>query len=151
MSRKLLWAGALGLSSLLGAAEAAGSVAAAEGLQLNGQDVPVAGTRQWPLAAGDELQSKEAPLVLTMKDGSRVVLGKQSRAKVEAGVVRLLAGTMQYALAPKSGLQVAVKSDVLAARTGLVATSGRPVAPVVSAPALELQNVSPSKPRRGRF
>ena len=137
MVHHCFWVGAIAVCSLLGAAEAAGTVDAAKGLQLNGQTVPVEGTRRWPVGTGDELKSDEAPVVLTMKDGSRIVLGKQTRAKLEAGTVRLLAGTMQYTLAAKSPLQVAVKSDVLTARTGLASTVSNPVAPV--APVMQLE------------
>ena len=139
--------------AVMAAAEAAGTVSAAKGLQLNGQAVPVAGTKQWPVSAGDELKSDAAPVVLTMKDGSRMVLGKHSAAKVEAGTVRLVAGTMQYELAQGSTLRVAVKGEVLQSRTGVASTVASaaapavPVVPVALTPATEdLPPVSRRKP-----
>ena len=122
----------LAAGCLQAAEKTTGNVTSAQGLQLNGQAVPVAGTKSWPVATGDELKTDAAPVVLTLKDGSRLVLGKQSQAKVEAGVVRLVAGTMQYELAQRSTVQVAVKSEVLPARTGLASTVANPVVPVIA-------------------
>jgi hypothetical protein len=105
-------------------------VSATKGLQLNGKSVPVEGTKSWPVDAGDVLKSDAAPVVLTMKDGSKVILGKNSQAKLDNGTVRLLDGTMRYELAQQSTLRVAVNGDVLTARTGLASTAVAPVAPV---------------------
>jgi hypothetical protein len=139
----------LGISTMLTGAEAAGSVEAVKGLQMNGQTVPVEGTKSWPVAAGDELKSEGAPVVLTMRDGSRIVLGKNSRAKVEAGTVRLVSGTMRYDVAANSALRVAVKDEVMTARTGVVSTVGNAAAPAVAsqqAAAEALPPVSRRKP-----
>lgn len=140
--------GAMACGTLLCAAEAAGTVSAAKGLRLNGHSVPVAGTKSWPVGAGDDLKSETAPVVLTMKDGSKIVLGKNSQAKLESGTVRLLTGTMQYELAQQSTLQVAVKGDMLPARTGLASTVANPVTPIAAAmPAAEaLPKVSRRRP-----
>jgi len=102
-------------------------------LQLNGQAVPVAGTKVWPVTTGDTLQSDTMPVLLTMKDGSKIVLGKRSQAKLEAKTVRLLTGTMQYTLAQASTLQVAVQGDVLTPRSGVASTVRNPVTPDASA------------------
>jgi hypothetical protein len=133
MAKQLLVA-VLMASVALAAGEATGSVTASKGLQLNGQTVPVAGTKEWPVTTGDVLQSDATPVVLTMKDGSKIVLGKSSQAKLEAGTVRLLNGTMQYTMAQRSSLQVAVKGEVLAPRSGVASTTGTPaVTPVAPA------------------
>lgn len=140
--RQLVILSVLSVSAMMAGSEAAGSVQAAKGLELNGQTVPVAGMKSWPVAAGDELKSGGAPLVLTMKDGSRLVLGRHTRAKVESGLVRLLSGTMEYELALQSALQVAVNGSVLAARTGVASTIGNPatmtptVTPMITTEAL---------------
>jgi len=114
------------------AGESLGQVSAAKGLEMNGQAVPVAGTKEWPVGAGDELRSDAAPVVLTMRDGSRFVLGAKSQARVEAGLVRLVSGTMQYELGQRSELRVAVKNEVLPGRTGLATTVANPVTPVAA-------------------
>ena len=130
------------------AAEMAGTVSATKGLQLNGQTVPVAGTKQWPVNDGDSLKSDAAPVVLTMKDGSRVVLGASSQAKLEAGTIRLVSGTMQYQLAQRSTLQVAVKGEAVANRAGVVSTvTAAPVAPMVST-TVQTENVLPISRRK---
>lgn len=132
MVRKKIFTAALLTVAAFAAGETAGNVTAAKGLQLNGQAVPVAGTKSWPVAAGDVLASDATAAVLTMKDGSKIVLGTKSQAKVENGTVRLLSGTMEYKLAERSTLQVAVKGDALTARMGVASTTGSQVAPVVS-------------------
>jgi hypothetical protein len=119
----------LTLGTVLCAADTAGMVSATKGMQLNGKPVAVAGTKSWPVDAGDVLKSDAAPVVLKMKDGSKIVLGKNSQAKLEKGTVRLLDGTMQYELAQQSTLQVSVNGNVLPARTGLASTVVAPVAP----------------------
>jgi hypothetical protein len=129
---KRLMTAALLTAAAFAAGETAGSVTATKGLQLNGQAVPVAGTKSWPVGTGDVLVSDATPAVLTMKDGSKIVLGTKSQAKVENGTVRLLSGTMEYKLAERSTLQVAVKGDALTARMGVASTTGSQVAPVVS-------------------
>ena len=147
MVGKYMLAVVLAAGCLQAGEKAAGNVTSAQGLQLNGQTVPVAGAKSWPVATGDELKTDAAPVVLTLKDGSRLVLGKQSQAKVEAGMVRLVSGTMQYELAQRSTMQVAVKSEVLPARTGLASTVANPVRPVVTAVAAS-ETVAPPISRR---
>lgn len=117
-------------------ADVSGSVSATNGLHLNGKSVPVAGTKAWPVSAGDELKSDAEPVVLSMKDGSKIVLGKNSTAKLDGSTVRLMTGTMQYTLASQSNLQVAVKNDLLSARAGVASTIPGPaqVAPVAVTP-----------------
>lgn len=133
MRVKCLLALLLTTGGVMLAGDSMGSVSAAKGLEMNGQAVPVAGTKEWPVGAGDELRSDAAPVVLTMKDGSRFVLGAKSQAKLETGVVRLMSGTMRYELGQRSELRVAVKSDVLAGRTGVASTVANPVTPVAAA------------------
>jgi len=132
----------------MSAADTSGSVAAVKGLQLNGNSVPVEGTKAWPVEAGDELKSNAAPVVLTMRDGSKVVLGKNSRAKLEAGTIRLIDGTMQYQIAQESKLQVAVKGEVLPARSGVASTVVNPVAPAVVTTTAAAENLPPVSRRR---
>jgi hypothetical protein len=141
-------AGVIMAGAALSAADMSGTVSAAKGLQMNGQVVPVAGTKSWPVASGDVLKSDAAPAVVTMKDGSKLILGKNSQAKLEDGTVRLLNGTMQYELTQQSKLQVAVKNDVLPARTGLASTVAAPVAPVVTTQTAEVVAVPPPVSRR---
>lgn len=122
MVRKIIMTGIFVSAVAVFGADTAGSVSATKGLQLNGKSVPVAGTKSWPVAAGDELKSDAAPVVLTMKDGSKIVLGQNSTAKLEASTIRLVSGTMQYAMATQSSLQVAVKNEILPARSGVAST-----------------------------
>jgi len=138
----------LALGTVALAADTAGMVSATKGMQLNGKSVPVAGTKSWPVDAGDVLKSDAAPVVLKMKDGSKIILGKNSQAKLEAGTVRLLDGTMQYELAQQSTLQVAVKGDVLSARTGLASTVVAPVAPAAISSTVATEVIPPVSRRK---
>lgn len=143
-----LLAGVILAGAALGAAEMSGTVSAAKGLQMNGQVVPVAGTKSWPVGSGDVLKSDAAPAVVTMKDGSKLILGKNSQAKLENGTVRLLDGTLQYELAQRSTLQVAVKGDVLPARTGVASTVGAQVAPAAVTPTVTAETLPPVSRRK---
>ena len=108
----------------------------------------MAGTKSWPVSAGDVLASDATPAVLTMKDGSKIVLGKKSQAKLENGTLRLLSGTMEYTLADRSTLQVAVKGDILPARTGVASTTGSQVAPAVSTSTVTTEALAPVSRRK---
>lgn len=78
--------------------------------QLRGATVPAGGVTGWPLLAGDQIRTGKAPAVITFRDGSRVVLGKESRAALQqAGHslrVRLDEGALSYQVRANSGLSV---------------------------------------------
>jgi hypothetical protein len=126
---KILMTGAMIAPLSLSAAEVTGKVSAVKGLHLNGESVPVSGTTSWPVGAGDELRSENAPVVLQLKDGSRVVLGRNSQARLEEGVVRLVRGSMEYEMTRESRMQVAAREELIPARSGAVTApaAGGPV------------------------
>ncbi len=70
--------------------------------------VQIAGVPSWPVAAGDELQAGEAPVLISFKDGSRVTLAKGSKAKIEKNggktLLRLLDGSCSYILTSQLSL-----------------------------------------------
>jgi len=92
------------------AAGPVGSISSKDAFRLRGKSVPVAGVPSWPLMAGDELATDQGPATLQFRDGSRVVLGKASKAKLEDSegvlVLRLLEGSMKYTMAPKSSMRI---------------------------------------------
>ncbi len=51
-------------------------------LIINGTEVPTAGISSWPLAAGDVVTTTEAPALIVFNDGSRLTLGRESKAKL---------------------------------------------------------------------
>jgi hypothetical protein len=77
---------------------------------LDGTMVPVAGMSSYPITAGDEIVAGTAPAVITFADGSRVVLEKNSKARIESEgkntVLRLAAGSGTYRLSSGSRLRL---------------------------------------------
>jgi ferric-dicitrate binding protein FerR (iron transport regulator) len=101
--------------------------------ELRGAEVKVQGVPSWPVLQGDLIATKAAPAVIVFKDGSRVSLHPNSKARVEStkdGLsFRLLDGFMQILAAPGSGIgylsrNVSVKSPALV-ETVVAATPGQ--------------------------
>jgi hypothetical protein len=117
-----------------------GKVTSSEPFQLRGAQVPVAGVPSWPLMNGDEIGAVTAPATIQMRDGSRVVLAKGSRAKVEEKdgktLLRLVAGTGEYSLTAKSDTLLYVKDKPAAIPSGskgVISLDGRAVSSAVGA------------------
>ena len=130
---------------LLAAAQApVAQVSSTEPFLLSGARVPVAGVSSWPLSAGDEVSTDAAAAVIAFRDGSRVTLNKQSKAKLESKgeglILRLLNGTGTYTLAANSKLRLyegqkpAGTALVPAARTEPAASPGSPRTEVTAPP-----------------
>jgi hypothetical protein len=125
----------LAMAMLLGSVYAAPPVAtasSAEPFQLRGARVPTAGVPSWPLMAGDEIATENAAATITFRDGSRVTLARNSRAKLEQQgdntLLRLLDGSMRYLVSRGSGLRLASQGRLLNPTQGGESTvSTRPV------------------------
>jgi len=106
------------------AAEPVGAITSPEPFLLRGARVVVAGVPSWPVAPGDEIAIGASPAVISFRDGSRVTLGRNSKAKLESDgrplLLRLLEGTGAYVLASGSALQLFVGDK----RAGLGTTRG---------------------------
>lgn len=148
MVKKCLLAGCLAAGGILLAADTTGTVSAAKGLRLNGQEVPVAGTRNWPVASGDVVRSESAPVTLQLKDGSRVVLGQRSEARLDGNTIRLTAGSMRYERAAQATTQFAVNQEVLTPAIGQVAVSGGKTSAVLGAAKAVTEEPLPPVSRR---
>ena len=125
--------------SLAAATELRGTAASVAGLHVNGAAVPVAGTKTWPVMAGDEIKSSAAPVVLTLKDGSKIVLGANSAAKFETTAagresVRLVNGSMQYQMSAEATTQLVVNNQLLVMTPGAKGTAGAGGAGAFSTP-----------------
>ncbi len=109
------------------AARPIANVTSSEPYKVSGVAVPVAGVKSWPVVAGDELRAGEAPLVVTFKDGSRVTLGKNSRAKVEGegrnAALRLFDGAMGFLLLKGSKVRLYSESNPVSAQAGVAGTA----------------------------
>ena len=100
-----------GLATLLClAASPVATVRSSSPFVLSGAMAPVAGMSSYPITAGDELVAGTAPAVITFADGSRVVLEKNSKARIELEgkntVLRLVAGSGTYRLSSGSKLRL---------------------------------------------
>lgn len=129
-------------------AEQRGTAAAAAGLHVNGAAVPATGAKAWPVMAGDEIRTAGAPTVLTLRDGSKIMLSANSAAKLEttaAGVesLRLVSGGMQYQMSNEAKTQLVVNNQPLVVTPGATGTAGMDAAvtPKVSAQAPQKASV----------
>ena len=79
-----------------------GTVTSGSPFELRGANVnPAPGVPNWPVASGDTFQAGNAPLTLTLPNGSTVVFAPHSRATVSAAggpTVRLESGSARYTL-----------------------------------------------------
>ena len=103
------------------------NVSGTEPFKVSGVSVPVSGVSSWPVIAGDELAAGNAPVVLTFKDGSRVTLGKNSRATLEGksknAALRLLDGAMAFTLSRGSGVRLYSAGSLVNAQAGVPGTA----------------------------
>ena len=129
----------LSVTAIVFAAAPIASVSGTEPFKVSGVSVPVAGVSSWPVIAGDELQVGNAPVVLTFKDGSRVTLGRNSRATVEGksknAALRLLDGAMAFTLAGSS-VRLYSAGNQVSAQAGVAGTAVAGAATSVDAAAL---------------
>lgn len=147
-----LWAVLVGGVMLAASAEQRGTAAASAGLQVNGTAVPTTGAKTWPVMAGDEIRTTGAPTVLTLRDGSKIMLGANSAAKLEttsggAESLRLVSGGMQYQMSTEAKTQLVVNNQPLVVTPGATGTAGLD-APTGKAmtPAPKAAQVKPSLP-----
>jgi len=116
------------------------NVSSTEPFLVSGVKVPVEGVSSWPVIAGDELKAGNAPVVLTFKDGTRVTLGKNSRATVEGksknAALRLLEGAMAFTLMKGSNVRLYSAGNAVNAQAGVTGTAVAGAAAEVDAAAL---------------
>ena len=98
--------------------------------QLRGAAVsPGQGVPSWPVMAGDGLIAGDAPVTISFPDGSSVLLGVMSQARVslsgQTPVFELQSGTARYSLKSLSSVQIvsAGKPVDVKNRTGDVVTN----------------------------
>lgn len=87
------------------------SVWSSQPFTLDNHAISAAGVPSWPLLIGDELATPLSPALVLFKDGSRITLARNSRAKISgtsnAPVFLLVAGSIDYRLPKDSKLSVA--------------------------------------------
>lgn len=119
----------IGGTMLAAGAEQRGTAATAAGMSVNGAAVPATGAKAWPLMAGDEIRTASAPTLLTLRDGSTILLGANSAAKLEttaagAASLRLVSGGMQYSMSNEAKTQLVVNNRPLTVTPGATGTAG---------------------------
>ena len=109
------------------AAAPVAKVSSSGDFRLRGATVRTAGVPSWPVMAGDEIATGAHPAIISFRDGSRLTLGRASRARLasENGALsfRLLDGVLDYRLASRSALRVFNQSTPLNDPNGIAATS----------------------------
>lgn len=100
--------GAFGLVSFASAPIA--NVSSSQSFALDGHAITAAGVTSWPVVVGDEITTSAAPAVMSFQDGSIIQLAPRSQAKItgtiESPKVVLMAGNLQYKIAPGSALSL---------------------------------------------
>ena len=116
---KLNFLTAISLCCSAFAAAPVGTVSASGSFELGGTAVRAEGVPSWPLVAGTAVKAHAVPVVIRMKDGTRVMLRAQSQVIVEerAGglALRLLSGAMSVAPAANSTLTYYRNSELVPA------------------------------------
>jgi ferric-dicitrate binding protein FerR (iron transport regulator) len=104
-----------------------GSVRSSSTFRLSGNNIPVEGTRAWPVVPGDELATGAEPAILDLADGSRITVAAESKVKIEAQgartAVRLMEGALQYRLSDTATTDVYNRTDRVQTSTGALSTS----------------------------
>jgi hypothetical protein len=80
-----------------------GTVTSTTPFELRGAHVnPAPGVPNWPVVAGDALQAGDAPLMLTLPDGSTVIVAPRVRVTLgemsNGPLIRLESGSLHYSL-----------------------------------------------------
>lgn len=135
------------------AAEPGGSAVPVTGLSVNGAAVPGTGAKSWPVRAGDEVRTAGAPTVLTLRDGSKVMLGANTAVRLDAASgggesLRLVSGGMRYTMSSEARTQLMVDGKELPAAPGSTGTVGQMPAQSLSTPVTPM--LTPSTVSRER-
>jgi hypothetical protein len=86
------------------------AVSGSSSFELDGSLINTAGITAWPLMPGDRLMAGDSPLLIAMKDGSRITLAPHSQLRFDSGAggltANLISGDMQFKLASGSALRI---------------------------------------------
>lgn len=107
-------------SGLMAATPPAGTVTAGRSVSVDGVDISTQGVPTWPLAPGDEVATGNEPAIVTLNDGSRFLLDRNSRVRVarcSSTVLEVLQGSVTYRFAAASTAQLCVLGRPVKAAT----------------------------------
>jgi hypothetical protein len=104
-------------------------VTSTDTFSLHGAAVNPAGVPSWPMMVGDDIATAAVPAVIEFRDGLRVTLAKNSRAKVEKSedgvLLRLVAGSLQF-VRGASSVKILNNTKPVPGASGVVSTPGPP-------------------------
>jgi hypothetical protein len=108
-------------------ADSIATISSEEPVRLRGVHVPVAGIGSWPLVAGDDIATGSAPAVVLFRDGSRVTLAPNSRARLDLldskPEMRLLGGFLHYSRSESSSLRIIAQGSLATGNSGTASAS----------------------------
>lgn len=114
------------------AANTVGSVSSANTFVLRGVSTPADGVPNWPIAMGDEIQTMTSPATVTLSDGSRVVLGPNTKARIEGKATEpsfhLLSGAMEVRTSSSPSVHYVVENAPATVPAGTTKTFSTRVA-----------------------
>ncbi len=109
------------------------TVSTSGSLTLNGTQVPNAGVSEWPVAAGDEIVTTTAPAVILFRDGTRIAVDRNTRARLNKTGrtgVDVITGAVSYKAASASDVSMFALGrpvDLQSRAAGLVSVQGAKV------------------------
>jgi hypothetical protein len=144
---------------VLAAAGPIGSVTSPDTFTLRGHSVPAAGIPNWPVMVGDEIATSSSPAMVQFRDGSRVVLSQNSKAKIEqtngTTTFRLQSGSATFRGSSNPQVAFFATGAAVAAPVGsyspLISSSAASTATPTAMPAISTAaRATPKRPLSGR-
>ena len=111
------------------AAPPVATVSSSGAFSLRGANVQTEGIPSWPLLAGDEIRTSSAPALVQFRDGSRITLAENSRARLEKTsnglAFRVVSGAGQFTLSPTTNLKIYSGDKLIPASAGVATATLR--------------------------
>jgi hypothetical protein len=123
-----LVAGLFASSSLFLAAQPVATVTSSAAFELQGHEVNVKGIPSWPVAAGDVVATHSSPATIQLREGTRITLLSDSRARIDSTTedglkIDLLAGRLQVGSNLPRQVSIYVDGKIAKASSGVVLAS----------------------------
>jgi hypothetical protein len=129
-----------------------GTITSSGTFDLHGTAVRTEGIPFWPLMAGDEIATHAFSALVRFQDGSSVVLGENSRAKIETVndvlTFRLTGGTMQVTAGPIPTVKIYKGAELVALGSGIHTVGGGDIRG--ASPRLKIALPPPPNPVSGK-
>jgi len=104
------------------------TISSSSSFELDGSLVNIGGVPAWPLMPGARVAAKSSPVVIAMRDGSRITIAANSQIQFDSSVTspsaNLIAGSMQFTLASGSNLRILQGGTPVNGRSSSVGSQG---------------------------